>query len=141
MLLVALVLAGCAPEPLQKETTVASTDLTRYTEQGFLITPNNYPGEYQSIGYVTATVESGARTIDDPSDARSGEEVRGPEDFAVAVDPATLKEAVDALYTEATEMGADGIINFRREAYTVTYESKAIPAVRVSGFAIDRRGN
>lgn len=139
ILLISLLLVSCSTTaPLEENIETTSIDLTRFTDRGFIITPSSYPGEFQSVGFVTVSLEPRAKSIS--GGERPSGMVKGAEFMTATVyyEPLDLNKALEAMYQKATYMGGDGIINFSREFYTVTYKDAEIPAVRLSGFAIDR---
>ncbi len=144
LFLVATSLLSCSStEPRDRSVRVNATDLTRYTEKGFLITPDNYPGEYQSVGYVSVEVEPKAEVMKDDTEPYDGM-VEGPlvtSQDRVYYDPPELRAALDSLYEKSTSMGADAVINFQQEGYEIVYSGASLPALRVSGFAIQRNNN
>jgi hypothetical protein len=149
LLLVSCLLISCSgpPGPLEKEVRTQTLDFSPYSEQGFLITPSEYGGEFEAVGFMEVELEPSARTIKtdeqgNPQDLRPGElhvETRKHSD--IAYEPPSLREAVDSMHMRARRMGADAIINFSRETYPVSYWVSELPAVRVSGFAINRSKN
>jgi len=140
LVLVAMLAAACGgPEVYKKSMEVAGYDFTEYTDQGFLITPESYQGEYQSIGVLSVTVwpRIEQRPVEDDTLAQPGPESPAREWFITdAVDP---QEVVDSLYVEARSMGADAIMNFRTEPAQQDLDNGPTRAgVRAQGFAIDR---
>jgi hypothetical protein len=139
VLAVTLVAACSGPEVYKKSMEVAGYDFTEYTEQGFLITPESYQGEYQSIGVLSVTVwpRIEQRPVEDDTLAQPGPESPAREWFvAEGVDP---QEVVDSLHVEARSMGADAIMNFRTEPVEQDLDNgPARAGVRARGFAIDR---
>jgi hypothetical protein len=140
LVLVAALVAACSgPEVYKKSMEVAGYDFTEYTDQGFLITPESYQGEYQSIGVLSVTVwpRVERRPVEDDTLAQPGVDSPAQEWFVTEdVDP---QEVVDSLYVEARSMGADAIMNFRTEPVREDLDNGPTRAgVRARGFAIDR---
>jgi len=142
VLAVTLVAACSGPEVYKKSMEVAGYDFTEYTEQGFLITPESYQGEYQSIGVLSVAVwpRVERRPVEDDTLAQPGADSPAQEWFVTeAVDP---QEVVDSLYVEAQSMGADAIMNFRAEPVREDLvNGPTRTGVRARGFAIDRVDN
>lgn len=139
-----LVLAGCGggPDLYEKEMEVRGYDFTEYTEEGFLITPKSYQGEYQSIGTLSITVwprieRRNTTEGDDPSP--------GPDEAGntwIRTDPVRPQEVVDSLYARAQSLGADAVMDFNTEAVTENLnEGPTRVGIRAYGFAIDRVEN
>jgi len=140
LVLVAALVAACGgPEVYKKSMEVAGYDFTEYTEQGFLITPESYQGEYQSVGTLSVTVWPRIEQLpaEDDTVAQPGPESPAQEWFVTeGVDP---QEVVDSLHVEARSMGADAIMNFRTEPVREDLENGPTrTGVRARGFAIDR---
>jgi hypothetical protein len=137
-----LIVSGCSTiDLIPHESAYYGVDFRPYTKQGFLITPEKYSGNYESIGIVEYVYVSPAelRTIQEGiySDGRPAVVKRW-----VTVTPA-LSAGVDSLYARSREMGADAIMNFTfsNEQRTHVVNTKTIvrPGYRVSGYAIKRK--
>lgn len=134
LLLLAVIFVGCvSTKPSDELIYTTGFDFSEYTENGFLITPEAYLGEYQSIGLITVTLwpkvveEKGRQTA-------SGGYVGG----GWLIGDLNVEKAIDQLYTRADEMGADAITKFQiigteRENGTII-----VPGAKISGFAIKR---
>ena len=124
-------------------TTTTGLDFSEYSEEGFLITPEGYSGDYQSIGILQATLSpTAARLRGNPSDAHvpEGSYIQG--DWMI--NRASTEEVIEALQSRAEEMGADALIRFDLARIENTYtvganETVEVPQYQVSGFAIDRQ--
>jgi len=142
LLVAALIMACGGPEVYKKSMEVSGYDFTEYTDEGFLITPESYQGEYQSIGVLSVTVwpRVERRPVEDDTLAQPGADSPAQEWFVTeAVDP---QEVVDSLYVEAQSMGADAIMNFRAEPVREDLvNGPTRTGVRARGFAIDRVDN
>lgn len=139
LLLIAALIVGCGPSRAvyEKTTTVSGYDFTEYTEDGFLITPGTYDGDYQSVGVLEVTVYPGLRYEKDNQPV----EVVGPHDPPMnwtLVDSVKAQEVVDSLYEEAREMGADAITRFDTQIVTAKTEDMNWYGIQASGFAIRR---
>lgn len=114
IILLALISSACAgPKTVARDEVVNVTgyDFSEYTDQGFLITPEQYLDDYQSIGLITVTqwpaVRKTERRVpdsDSPNGYRTVEEFY-PEDINV-------EKAIDEIYKIAKDMGADAITRF-----------------------------
>ncbi len=136
-------LSGCGshPELYEKRTEASGYDFTKYTDRGFLITPEGYSGEYQSVGVLNVTVwptveelnAEEAPPLTDPIDTGSGSKKW------YITEPVSPQEAVDSLYTLADSMGADAIINFETEATKQDLNGGVTRiGIRARGYAIER---
>ena len=135
-------------------------DLTKYTELGFLITPEEtYTGKYDSIGPLTIERMPEARkvtalhvdTVKSKKkgflnvEAQAGRPVKtlAREKWKVGViTQKDLDETMDDLYQKAKGKGADAIVNFKfediRQRVADTNKILVLVGIRVSGFAIKR---
>lgn len=130
-------LAGCATvEAVPGERSVIAFDFSEYSEQGFLITPEGYDGPYESIGMISMTISPAARRPSGNSRAAGADQVMEGE---WVIDRITTEELVEAAYEQASDMGADAIINFNVSGSTKSPAPQlTIPEYTVSGFAIKR---
>ena len=132
-----LIIGGCAatgPDSnvVQRRTVVTGFDFSDYAEDGFLITPESYNGEYQSIGIVRVTLWPGARK--QPSRQTAAGRSLG-EWFVENIDPS---QAIDSLYTVAKGMGADAVVKFNIEYVYEDNGRLRLQGYEASGFAIRR---
>jgi hypothetical protein len=131
---------GCAsgPEVYPKEMNVTGFDFTKYTEQGFLITPEKYEREYESIGMLNVTVYPRLEKISlEEPPAQPGAASPAKEWFVTK--EVVAQEVVDSLYVEARSLGADAIINFRTDVVTQDLkQGVSRTGIQARGFAIDR---
>lgn len=112
--LLSILLVGCIST--QRITRVVTLDLTKYTRLGFFITEaNSVSFNYDPIGLVSVYLDSGheikvvKEESKDPLYKNDVKEKKGK--FITA----SLEEALEMLYKEASNKGANGIINLRYE--------------------------
>jgi len=123
-----------------------SIDFSKYTEIGFLITPVNYTGKYESIGMVEYKLIPGAKYLSTSKryDPTIYESI--PSGYTWIFDDIEFSQAVDSIYFMAKSMGANAIMNFN---FSIVYNevfnnpmiysnSIKIPGYRITGFAIKR---
>lgn len=138
-------LSGCASfqtDDIESKTTVAVLDFTKYSKEGFFITPEPYSGEYKTLGIVNSSIESGAHleeyTKEDPD---TGETVKTKK---WVVEPVDIYSLLDAVYQKAVKIGGDAIMNFRYQitstTMTVQYEPYHLNLDKmiIQGVVIDR---
>lgn len=107
-------------------------------KEGFLISPEKYPGDYESIGMLDISIyPTAARQPEIPKShkIRPGEYAQGY--WLIAkIKP---EEVVEIIHEKAKGMGADAVINFRVTSIQkqVDYDLN-LKGVNVSGFAIKR---
>ena len=112
-------------------------DLTQYSNEGFLITPEPYLGEYSSVGMVDISLFPRAKKLSYDritNDIKEQYNVQG----VWAVDKIETKDVVDIVYEKAKAMGADAVINFKISYIYKSYPEFTHNGLRVTGFAIKR---
>ena len=138
ILAVVISMTGCAQKfiHLDKKETVASLDFTKYQEKGFLITPNTYGGNYESIGLFYFTIEAEA-------DFKSVKDERGRSFKQWVSKDIDTNEVLKLAYETAKNKGSDAITNFKIKNFTVTKSDGSsmfsIDAVEISGLLIKRK--
>ena len=115
-------------------------DFSKYTELGFLITPEKFIGEYESIGIVA---------VDSYPEYKNSGLERNNQGAIIDVGswqsaPLPINEVIDKVYDQSKAMGANALMNFKTEAISRSVDignSKilTIDGTRVSGFAIKRK--
>ena len=127
-------------------TDVRGIDLRPYAEEGFLITPEAYEGDYDALGQVFLFMYPEAqRGRSYARDPQSGDLVTVTGSWNITT--VSADTAVDSLYRIAKSWGADAIMNFRyglseHPLYTGALGEPTrdqLMGVRVEGFAIRRK--
>ena len=116
-------------------------DFSKYSEMGFLITPEKYIGEYESIGMIEYKLIPGAKY----SVTKKAYQ-QTPLKYGWLIDEIEFSQAVDSIYFMAKSMGANTIMNFdfnieTNEKYSnpMKYMNPiTIYGYRITGFAIKR---
>lgn len=125
-----LLLEGCPPAVthVAPVTIVSGIDFTRYTQRGFLFTPEVYEGPYDAVGLITIT--------------RYAEGHFSNETARWEFDPIPVRDVVDSAYARASAIGADALMRFHLENVMAPATAKLppTPGLEVSGFAIHRHG-
>lgn len=130
--LVALV-AACAPtsKHIPTVTIVTGVDLSRYSQRGFLFSPDAYTGPHEAVGLVSVR-----RYAEAPWEVPNQREALPHWEFGHV----STQEALDSMYARAVSLGADALV--KMEIRSVEQPAQpgrpAIPGVEVSGFAIRR---
>lgn len=145
LIFMAVLLVGCATTSssqyedrveIDREMEIYGFDFTEYAEEGFLITPETYTGEYESIGIIQVTLW--------PKMKRSveGRDEQGNLEYSEwRSEQLPLEAAVDSLYRRSSGMGADALINFDSERVTREVGRATRVGVQARGFAINRTNN
>ncbi len=111
-LLLSILFVGCIPT--KRIIRVETLDLIKYTKIGFFITEaNSISRDYDPVGLISVYIDSGheveviTEESKDPIYKIDVKEKKGQ--FINA----SLEEAIDMLYQEAIDKGANGIINLK----------------------------
>jgi hypothetical protein len=112
-------------------------DFRKYTDEGFLFTTEKYLGDYESVGLISIEIIPELKKTEGyfaPGQTYGGISLWN-------YIPVRTQEVLDSVYSKAKNMGADAVINLDVELYNVfLYSNTYVPAIRVSGFAIKRKG-
>lgn len=123
-------------------------DFTPFTQKGFLITPEKYSGNYESIGIINFTAKPGAQykmsgRKPNPYYKSGTDDQRYIDVYEWAVDSIAFTEVLDKVYNICIGMGADALVNFQNEItldpYTGIKNPVTITGYRITGFAIKRK--
>jgi len=136
-----------SPSYFPKEVTTYVYDFRDYTAKGFLFTPENYDSDYKSIGEIQLVIEPEVWAGKHPTDRSPTKEYYAkPGQFyddqtnkdSWSYIPINPKEILDSLYSIATNLGADAIINLRISKFKVEFPLTYAWGLKVYGFAIKR---
>jgi hypothetical protein len=123
-------------------------DFTPFTKKNFLITPEKYTGNYESIGIINFTAKPGAKYIKlgfkaNPDYTEQNNQLKYLESFDWKVDSIIFSDVLNKVYKICTDMGADALVNFKND---IIYDSHSdisnpvtIMGYEISGFAIKRK--
>ncbi len=123
-------------------------DFTKYTEAGFLITPEKYIGDYESVGIVRYEVYPGAiykvvSTQLNPAYGNTKVEQKYIQVKKWEIKTISMQDAIEGLYKSCKEMKADALVNFDIKYDVVPYVGISNPVqingYVISGFAIKRK--
>ena len=136
---VLLILSSCSTvKEVPSYTEVRGFDFTKYTKEGFLFTPEGYSGRYESAGILSVRISPEIKRAFEPGDNFADfDRVQDAAGNEWIVEKPDTENAIETMYKQALEMGADALINFDISSEALTSE---IPAtiVIVNGFAIKR---
>lgn len=134
LILTALLFTSCATtKPSNEIIYTTGFNFSEYTEKGFLITPDSYLGEYQSIGLINVTMWPAVIEIRGTRTATGGNVNSG-----WRIERLNVQKAIDQIYAEADSMGADAITQFRIRSTERNNGLLKVPGAEISGFAIKR---
>lgn len=132
------ILTGCASlKPTERKVYTYLADYRAYSEAGFLITPQPYQGEYESLGEIDIHII--------PAFEQAEEEFgyMGEKWYTFRFETISMDAIINTAVKQAVGMGADAIANFsitgkviERVGSGKTYEGIEY---RVKGFCIKRK--
>jgi len=100
-----VILSGCASiKPTQRAIYTDFADYRAYSEIGFLITPNAYSGEFESLGEIAIHII--------PAITKTTEKYMGEDWNFYDYEVIKRQELIDIAVKEAIDRGADAITDF-----------------------------
>ncbi|MBN2011949.1 hypothetical protein JW960_21650 [candidate division KSB1 bacterium] len=134
-----IIFIGCAPNIMfiPKSQSEFVIDFAKYTEKGFMFSPYQYLGKYESIGMITITVMPEASLLRHRDERFNGNVYKTEWEFT----PINLDASIEQFYKKAVDMGANGVCDLKIISESKSYILKTpvtIPGVTISGFAIKR---
>ena len=146
--LLLILFATCAepPDLIQEKFIVTGYDFTKYSDKGFLFTPNEYNGEYQSMGLIQLTYMPEAKlvTVYVSSLNSEGKPITIKKK-KWKIDPLNVDKVIEDIYNLCMTMGANALTQMDIEPYSEnhaqgTTKPITITGIKISGFAIKRLG-
>ena len=120
---------------IEKESQSIVFDFRKYTNRGFMFTPEKYTKEYESIGLIDLVIYTkmvqAQKTIGEKPVLNLGW-------TPIPINP---NELIEMAYREATSMGANAITGFqiKNTSRFNPIHKIDVPGVRLVGFAIKRK--
>ena len=126
-----------APKFSPEEFEFQPISFKKFSDKGFLFTPNSYDRQYQSIGMVDASIYPEANLQNTESGSPTGRIIYWLQE------PVNMDKALDSLYEACVQMGADALVQLKfRSVSKIKYKSTTKPlevfGVNIKGFAIKR---
>lgn len=134
---IALLTSCSTLKPTERMAFTSFVDYRPYSESGFLLTPQPYQGDYDSVGEISIYVVPAFLKLKEDFDYMSGEW------YTYKFETIKLEEIVELAVKEAIEKGADAVSNFSITSEKIsrgngrTYSRG--DAYRVTGFCIKRK--
>lgn len=150
VLSIAILFIGCLPKlsNIPRKENFYTIDFRKYTEKGFLITPEKYQDAYESIGIIDFVLMPGAeyalvkRELNPYYKAGDPASERYIDIRKWVIEDISIDIALDTVHSECIKMGANALVNFElelnEEAYTNFTNPVIITGMRITGFAIRR---
>jgi len=135
-ILFCLLLSGCEVHHIPRTTYSFTVDFTKYSNQGFLFTPDGYSGKFKMISQFNFSVFPAAYVLSGSDEPKKGY-YRLDDYNNYAVEKLGPEYVIDSIYILAKNMGADCIMNLSIHPI----QKKSYPKLNgfeVSGFAVKR---
>ena len=144
--IVATMLQSCKTVKLSqipKREIFSGIDFRTYTKNGFLFSPGDFDGNFESIGLVSFLImpEANKKKVEVNPEA---DQWRDPGvTYRWEVENIDFQNALDGIYKRCIDMGADALVNFKSEVNVEDYPFMVPPfkleGYRITGFAIKRK--
>jgi uncharacterized protein YbjQ (UPF0145 family) len=147
ILLTIILFSGCTPKLVQWETDyiIDGYDFRKYTEEGFLFTPNAYSDDYKSIALINILF---VPEIDNIQGNPFNKPIENSERRVIwyysdyyYVEESNPKIMVQNIYELAKDLGGDAVTNFKISTHYLSNGKNGeyeIETLKVTGFVIDR---
>ncbi|MCF7801628.1 MAG: hypothetical protein K9N34_06380 [Candidatus Marinimicrobia bacterium] len=143
------------PQVIPEYSIITGMDFTKYSNQGFLFTPDKYEADYESVGLISMTYRPRAELKVLTGDTTSHPELKAIYEKGVGGAPYQEKrewqyeilseEFLDEVYEACVGMGADALTQMEFSVSYVPMVSDLVnpltlPEIKIYGFAIKRIG-
>jgi hypothetical protein len=149
LILLVLTLSSCATTftPSASVFEVTGWDFREYANKGFLFTPHQYLGEYESMGIITINLIPGTLAIGQSAASYNGysrktlqgSPVGGGTTINYWEEDIDVEKCIDAIYQTAVDMGADAVMDFHVKDFQTFKGGVELTGFRGEGFAIKRK--
>lgn len=143
--IISLFLLSCSqPREISKQVFVSGYNFTAFTSKGFLFSPEQYLGDYESIGLIEVEIYPGVEKTNSKSDEEENRMDTWSRDSEFEygwryTDNITPDEVLDSLYSITSLMGADAVVRLDITRVSIVQNKITLPGIKVSGFAIKRK--
>lgn len=139
---------------IPKSVIINNLDFRKYTQRGFLFTPDKYLGEYSTVGMISYVSKAGATQKFEQMPNPYYNKKYGNAEFVMGtswtIDPIYTDVGIDSIYNYCSKLGADAlvelIITYNEKEFigfpsTTFYGEKSImlPEITIFGVAIKRK--
>lgn len=127
VLITALCISSCYTlQPRGRSECVSYIDYHKYTSAGFFLSPTDYPGQYESLGYMQIDIEPEIVATNDNYICT---------EYAIAEIPGD--ELLKSIVTKAIAKGANGISNLSIKRITKTTYTKYSAITSLSHYEVE----
>ena len=148
LVVIVSIMFGCAAQkPLLYVDRVESSqgiDFTEYSEKGFLITPEKYLSDYESVGLLSFSISAEAK-LENLLIPGMIEGHAHFQRYEWKIEKINYKDVLEFAYKTSIEMGGDAITNFDIDIDFVHFNNSEgypdvdIPWFNITGFVIKRK--
>ena len=144
LLLITIIATSCSstPDSIPEKISISGYNFSKYSNEGFLFTPNVYNGEYESVGliHLTYTPEANLVEVYSGKQLENGKPQVSKEWHVIEFDSEIL---LDNVYEACLELGADAFTQMVLQTHSETYGNTTmypliLNGAKISGFAIKR---
>lgn len=136
-IIILLFIFGCSPEEMDRIVIHYGFDFTKYSAENFLITPEAYQGEYESIGLINTTIIPSMHKKE-PNKTKWYPTL-GDNSPQWDIENIKPQEVIDEIVKKAKDMGANALTKFSVTTHYIVNGNIPITSYEVSGFAIKRK--
>ncbi|MGB0431883.1 MAG: hypothetical protein ACPGLV_15520 [Bacteroidia bacterium] len=127
-------------EQWQTQYLESNIDFSKYAADDFLITPFEYNGKYESVGFIQIIARPKIDLVSHTTrpNVEFGEKVIYDGGNYYVARAVSLENAIEKAYQEAKEMGANAIVNLKIESIELNNGIHKLDGLKITGFAIKR---
>lgn len=137
-----------------KSVQIYNLDLRKYTDKGFLFTPDKYLGEYATVGIISYVDKADAKQTFEQLVNPYYNKKYGNQEFVMGtswiISSISAAAGIDSVFNYCSKLGADAVeelvITYKEKEFfgfpsTTSYGEKSvmIPEITISGVAIKRK--
>lgn len=137
-----IIIQGCSPKLMPRTVRTFYIDYSKYSSEGFFISPNAYSGNFTPLGELLITVIPGDKVVSKMNVYDSQTNLYESAKL-IEKEQISTKELLDIAVNFAKQKGANSIVNFKCEIKNYSYYNTSLkqPSTyfshyEISGFAI-----
>lgn len=135
---------GCSPKLFPRIVNTYYADYSKYADEGFLISPDIYSGQYEACGEILIEVYPADVEAKRAQNNRKIDATYEQSGKMYSKEIINFSELLDIAVKKAKSVGADALVNFKCSVIKNTYYTGGISYSKLShyeitGFAIKRK--
>ncbi len=128
------------PDLIQEKIIISGYNFSKYSAEGFLFTPNEYFGDYESVGLIHLIYTPEANLIEVYT-GKTNEQGKPINKKSWQVNEFDSELLLDKIYEACIELGANAFTQMNIETHSESYATNTfypitINGAKISGFAI-----